>query len=206
MRRRSACAAGARARSEPQRHRLYFVTCFTRRTDVDLFLWNNKEVNATQMLPSPLFSSRISSDHRARHVLGCGQAGAERQRSGVVQGEAGVQVVQEVTAEGVQVLPQRRVIEGQDPSRVIQKHADPQRLHRDANVRRPAVVQELVFMPAEEEHVIRFFSLSCKPVQPSELKPIKNSRILKKRPNGISVTLTLLNQSCGWRKACPFSE
>lgn len=58
--------------------------------------------------------------------------------------------MQEVTAEGVEMLPQRCVVEGQDPTGIIQEHTDPQRLHRDAYVRRPAAVQELVLVPEEE--------------------------------------------------------
>lgn len=70
--------------------------------------------------------------------------------------------MQELTAEGVEVLPQRCVVEGEDPAGIIQEHADPQRLHRDTDVRRPAVVQELVFVPVGGEETDRSdSSLSC---------------------------------------------
>ncbi len=81
------------------------------------------------------------------HVRRRGHSGAERQRSGVIQRQTRLDVVQELTAEGVEVLPQRCVVEGEDPAGIIQEHADPQRRHRDTDVRRPAVVQELVFVP-----------------------------------------------------------
>lgn len=110
-----------------------------------------KESKPTQMLTSGLFSSRSVPSSGLRDVCRRGHSGAERQGSGVIQCKTRLNVVQELTAEGVEVLPQCCVVEGEDPAGIIQKHTDPQRLHRDADVRRPAVVQELIFVPAGRE-------------------------------------------------------
>lgn len=66
---------------------------------------------------------------------------------GLVQGEAGLHVAPEAAAEGEQVLLQRHVVEGQRAGVIVQHHADAHRVHRDAQVRAPAVVEELVLVP-----------------------------------------------------------
>lgn len=73
--------------------------------------------------------------------------GVHSQGSAVVQAETGLHVRVEATVEGVQVLLQVSVEERQSPPLVVQSQPDPQRVHRDPQVRAPAVVQELVFVP-----------------------------------------------------------
>lgn len=89
--------------------------------------------------------------------------------SRVVQAEAGMDIISEVTVEGVQVLLQIHVKERQSPSLVVQCHANPHRVHCNPQVGTPAVVQKLIFMPEgnkEESNVTRvpdlelFFALS----------------------------------------------
>ncbi len=132
MRRTSACAASKRV-----------SLCDHRRMC-------NCSYGIIKMNPHTAAASGLLCDVRRR-----GQTGAEPQRSGVIQSEARLDVVQERTAEAVEVLPQRCVVEGEDPAGVIQEHADLPRRHRDADVRRPAVVQELVFVPAGGEETDR---------------------------------------------------
>lgn len=60
--------------------------------------------------------------------------------SWVVQAEAGLDVVLEVTVEGVKVLFQVHVEEGQCVLLVVQRHSDPHRVHRDPQIWTPAVV------------------------------------------------------------------
>lgn len=76
--------------------------------------------------------------------------------SRVVQAKTGVDVISEVTVEGVQVLLQIHVKERQSPPLVVQCHADPHRVHCDPQVGTPAVVQKLIFMPEgnTEERII----------------------------------------------------
>lgn len=73
------------------------------------------------------------------------------ERSRIVQAKARVDVISEMTVKGVQVLFQIHVKEGQSPSVVVQRHAYPDRVHRDPQVRAPAVVQKLIFMPVKTE-------------------------------------------------------
>lgn len=73
------------------------------------------------------------------------------ERSRIVQAKARVDVISEMTVKGVQVLFQIHVKEGQSPPVVVQRHAYPDRVHRDPQVRAPAVVQKLIFMPVKTE-------------------------------------------------------
>lgn len=75
-------------------------------------------------------------------------------RSRVVQAKAGVDVISEVTVEGVQVLFQIYVKERQSPSVVVECHSNPHGVHGDPQVRTPAVVQKLVFVPNKKRSVI----------------------------------------------------
>lgn len=75
-------------------------------------------------------------------------------RSRVVQAKAGVDVISEVTVEGVQVLFQIYVKERQSPSVVVECHSNPYGVDSDPQVRTPAVVQKLVFMPNKKRSII----------------------------------------------------
>lgn len=75
-------------------------------------------------------------------------------RSRVVQAKAGVDVILEVTVEGVQMLFQIYVKERQSPSVVVECHSNPYGVHSDPQVRTPAVVQKLVFMPNKGRSII----------------------------------------------------
>ena len=81
---------------------------------------------------------------------GSGQSGVQSKRSRLVEGEAGQDVVVEAAVEGVQVLSELCVVEGQRSSLVVQKHSDPERLNGDPHVCAPAVVQELVLVSEEK--------------------------------------------------------
>ena len=70
-----------------------------------------------------------------------------RQSSWVVQGEARVHIALEAAVEGVEVLFQLHVVEGQCPAVVVQSHTDSHRVHCNPQVRTPAVMEELVLMP-----------------------------------------------------------
>lgn len=97
-------------------------------------------------------------------------------RSRVVQAKAGVDVILEVTVEGVQMLFQIYVKERQSPSVVVECHSNPYGVHSDPQVRTPAVVQKLVFMPNKGRSIIIecvkkqfysycwWFSRSCQPL------------------------------------------
>lgn len=58
-------------------------------------------------------------------------------------------IVLEVTVEGVQVLFQIHVEKGQSPLLVIQCHSYPHWVHCDSQVWTPTVMEELIFMPEE---------------------------------------------------------
>ena len=73
-----------------------------------------------------------------------------RQTSWVVQGKARVHIALEAAVEGVEVLFKLHVVEGQRPAIVVESHSDTHRVHGNPQVRTPAVMKELVLMPAVE--------------------------------------------------------
>ena len=77
---------------------------------------------------------------------GC-HAVVKREHPGVVQSEAGVDVALELAAEGMKVLLQVHVEEGQGPLAVVQQKPNPHWVHCDPDVGTPAAVQELVLVP-----------------------------------------------------------
>lgn len=108
--------------------------------------------------------------------------------SRVVQAEAGMDIISEVTVEGVQVLLQIHVKERQSPPLVVQCHANPHRVHCNPQVGTPAVVQKLIFMPEgnkEESNVTRvphlklFLSLSL--ILLGIILTVSATRIIKKK-------------------------
>lgn len=108
--------------------------------------------------------------------------------SRVVQAEAGMDIISEVTVEGVQVLLQIHVKERQSPSLVVQYHANPHRVHCNPQVGTPAVVKKLIFMPEgnkEESNVTRvphlklFLSLSL--ILLGIILTVSATRIIKKK-------------------------
>ena len=56
----------------------------------------------------------------------------------------------EVAVEGVEMLFQLHVVEGQRPAIVVKSHADTHWVHGNPQVRTPAVMKELVLMPGGE--------------------------------------------------------
>lgn len=67
--------------------------------------------------------------------------------SWVVQAKARMNIILEVTVEGVKVLFQIHIEERQCPLLVVQCYSYPHWVHCYPQVRTPAVVQELIFMP-----------------------------------------------------------
>lgn len=109
--------------------------------------------------------------------------------SRVVQAEAGMDIISEVTVEGVQVLLQIHVKERQSPSLVVQCHANPHRVHCNPQVGTPAVVQKLIFMPEgnKEESVVtrvphlKLFSLFLSLILLGIILTVSATRIIKKK-------------------------
>lgn len=82
------------------------------------------------------------------------------ERSWVVEAETGLYQIPEVTLEGVQVLLQIHIEEGQSSSVVVQCHSDSDRMHRDPQIWTPAVVQKLIFVPGIKRGSVYSFVLS----------------------------------------------
>lgn len=68
------------------------------------------------------------------------------ERSRVVEAETGLHIIPEVALEGVQVLLQIHIEEGQSSSVVVKCHSDSDRMHRNPQIWTPAVVQKLIFV------------------------------------------------------------
>lgn len=67
--------------------------------------------------------------------------------SWAVETKAGVDIILEAIVEGVQVLFQIHIEEGESPLLVIQCHSYPHWVHCDSQVRTPTMMEELIFMP-----------------------------------------------------------
>ena len=67
--------------------------------------------------------------------------------SWVVQGKAGMNIVKELTAKGIEVLSQICIEEGQLPLVVVQCHTNSQGMAGYSDVWCPAIVQKLVLVP-----------------------------------------------------------
>lgn len=106
--------------------------------------------------------------------------------SRVVQAEAGMDIISEVTVEGVQVLLQIHVKERQSPPLVVQCHANPHRVHCNPQVGTPAVVQKLIFMPEGNKGEQRYKSSTSKAFSLSLILlgiilTVSATRIIKKK-------------------------
>lgn len=71
----------------------------------------------------------------------------ERESAWVVQSKAGMHVVQEAALEGVEVLGQVCIEEGQLPRIIVQQNTDPLGMNRNPDFGGPAIVQELILVP-----------------------------------------------------------